>query len=103
MVLTTEEEGVAVVSGAWLGGQRAVLLMQSTDLVAVARGFGIHDPLRVTDLAQADDLAGRVKARAATTYAQVLITTDEPPRALPPRDGVANKNAFRAALGLSTF
>lgn len=30
IVLTTEEEGVAVVSGAWLGGHRAVLLMQSS-------------------------------------------------------------------------
>ncbi len=30
VVLTTEEEGVAVVSGAWLGGQRAVLLTQSS-------------------------------------------------------------------------
>ncbi|TLS46633.1 phosphonopyruvate decarboxylase [Streptomyces montanus] len=30
VVLTTEEEGVAVVSGAWLGGQRSVLLMQSS-------------------------------------------------------------------------
>lgn len=30
VVLTTEEEGVAVVCGAWLGGQRAVLLMQSS-------------------------------------------------------------------------
>ncbi|BDB24067.1 hypothetical protein Tamer19_21780 [Cupriavidus sp. TA19] len=30
VVLTTEEEGVGVVSGAWLGGQRAVLLMQSS-------------------------------------------------------------------------
>ncbi len=29
-VLTTEEEGVALVAGAWLGGQRAVLLMQSS-------------------------------------------------------------------------
>src|ERR1700704_577992 len=28
--LTTEEEGVALVAGAWLGGQRAVLLMQSS-------------------------------------------------------------------------
>ena len=27
--LTTEEEGVALSAGAWLGGQRAVLLMQS--------------------------------------------------------------------------
>ena len=30
IVLTTEEEGVAVVCGAWLGGQRAALLMQSS-------------------------------------------------------------------------
>lgn len=30
VVLTTEEEGVALASGAWLGGQRAALLMQSS-------------------------------------------------------------------------
>lgn len=30
IVLTTEEEGVALVSGAWLGGKRAALLMQSS-------------------------------------------------------------------------
>src|SRR5262245_15360936 len=29
-VLTTEEEGVAVAAGAWLGGDRTVLLMQSS-------------------------------------------------------------------------
>jgi sulfopyruvate decarboxylase alpha subunit len=29
-VLTTEEEGVALCAGAWLGGNRAVLLMQSS-------------------------------------------------------------------------
>jgi sulfopyruvate decarboxylase alpha subunit len=29
-VLTTEEEGIAVAAGAWLGGQRAVLLLQSS-------------------------------------------------------------------------
>src|SRR6201990_3743501 len=29
-VLTTEEEGVALCAGAWLGGDRAVLLMQSS-------------------------------------------------------------------------
>ncbi|MDX3068615.1 thiamine pyrophosphate-dependent enzyme [Streptomyces scabiei] len=74
-----------------------------TDLMAVAQGFGIRDVVRITDADRTEDLALRIKARAATTYAQVLITTDEPPRALPPRDGVANKNSFRAALGLSTF
>ena len=30
VVLTTEEEGVALAAGAWLGGARAVLLMQSS-------------------------------------------------------------------------
>jgi sulfopyruvate decarboxylase alpha subunit len=30
VVLTTEEEGVALCAGAWLGGQRAALLMQSS-------------------------------------------------------------------------
>lgn len=30
VVLTTEEEGVAVACGAWLGGQRCALLMQSS-------------------------------------------------------------------------
>ena len=29
-VLTTEEEGIALLAGAWLGGQRGVLLMQSS-------------------------------------------------------------------------
>jgi sulfopyruvate decarboxylase alpha subunit len=30
IALTTEEEGVAMLAGAWLGGQRGVLLMQSS-------------------------------------------------------------------------
>ena len=29
-MLTTEEEGIAIAAGAWLGGQRSVLLMQSS-------------------------------------------------------------------------
>jgi thiamine pyrophosphate-dependent acetolactate synthase large subunit-like protein len=74
-----------------------------TDLVAVARGFGITETLHLPGQGTAADVAERMRARAATTFVQVLIDADEPPRALPPRDGVANKNAFRAALGLPTF
>ncbi|MFF1918350.1 hypothetical protein ACFVYE_43940 [Streptomyces sp. NPDC058239] len=74
-----------------------------TDLITVAQGFGIRGTVRISDAAQVEDLAARIQARSATTYAQVLIDTDEPPHALPPRDGMANKNSFRAALGLSTF
>ena len=32
VVLTTEEEGIGLAAGAWLGGQRAALLMQSSGL-----------------------------------------------------------------------
>jgi len=32
VVLTTEEEGVAMAAGAWLGGERSALLMQSSGL-----------------------------------------------------------------------
>jgi thiamine pyrophosphate-dependent acetolactate synthase large subunit-like protein len=73
------------------------------DLVAVAKGFGIADALLVSDGAGAGEVAERVGARRGTTFVQVLIDADEPPRALPPRDGVANKNAFGAALGIPTF
>lgn len=74
-----------------------------TDLVAVAGGFGIGNAMRVTDLANVPAVADQVTARARTTFVQVHIDTDEPPRVLPPRDGVANKNAFRAALGFEIF
>src|SRR6476469_3893373 len=30
VALTTEEEGIALAAGAWLGGQRSALLMQSS-------------------------------------------------------------------------
>lgn len=32
VVLTTEEEGVAMATGAWLGGEKSVLLMQSSGI-----------------------------------------------------------------------
>ena len=74
-----------------------------TDLVAVAKGFGIARSYRVTEIADVDTVAEHVNARGATTYVQAIVQPDEPPRTLPPRDGVALKNTFRAALGLPTF
>ena len=74
-----------------------------TDLVAVAKGFGIEDAFSTGSLAASDDIARRINARSGTLFAQVLIEADEPPRALPPRDGAYVKNRFRAALGLKPF
>jgi len=74
-----------------------------TDLVAVARGFGIADTLRVTTVPAVAGLRDRILARSGPTFAQVLIRADDPPRTFPPRDGVHLKNRFRGALGLLPF
>jgi sulfopyruvate decarboxylase alpha subunit len=44
--LTTEEEGVALAAGAWLGGQRSVLLMQSSGVGNTINMMGLTKTLR---------------------------------------------------------
>src|SRR3979409_1628086 len=46
VVLTTEEEGVALAAGAWLGGQRSVLLMQSSGVGNTINLMGLTRTLR---------------------------------------------------------
>ena len=46
-VLTTEEEGVAVNAGAWLGGQRAVLLIQSSGVGNCINMFSLLASCRI--------------------------------------------------------
>ena len=45
-VLTTEEEGVALSAGAWLGGDRAVLLMQSSGVGNCVNMFSLTQIFR---------------------------------------------------------
>jgi sulfopyruvate decarboxylase alpha subunit len=53
-VLTTEEEGIALLGGAWLGGERGVLLMQSSgvgnciNMLSLATNCGFPLPMLVT-------------------------------------------------------
>ena len=74
-----------------------------TDLVAVAKGFGIADAFVVTSADACGAIVERAAARKGTAFAQVFIDANEPPRALPPRDGAYIKNRFRGALGLKPF
>jgi len=46
VVLTTEEEGVAVAAGAWLGGQKSVLLMQSSGVGNCVNMFSLLESCR---------------------------------------------------------
>jgi thiamine pyrophosphate-dependent acetolactate synthase large subunit-like protein len=74
-----------------------------TDLAAVARGFGLETVLSITEYEELLDFARHVKAGNGPVFAQAFIEAGEQPRALPSRDGVAVKNAFRAHLGLGTL
>jgi len=74
-----------------------------TDLVAVAKGFGIADAYSTDTCDKVDAIAAGILARERTTFVQVFIEANEPPRALPPRDGAFIKNRFRASLGLKPF
>jgi thiamine pyrophosphate-dependent acetolactate synthase large subunit-like protein len=74
-----------------------------SDLVAVAKGFGLAGSFSISNTQDSMDLAHKIKARQGTLFAQVFIEPDEPVRVLPPRDGPYVKNRFRAALGLKPF
>src|SRR6266581_4107404 len=41
VVLTTEEEGIGLAAGAWLGGDKSVLLMQSSGVGNVINALGL--------------------------------------------------------------
>lgn len=73
------------------------------DLVAVAKGFGISNAFSVDSLEAIPGIVEGINARKQVTFAQVFIEANEPPRALPPRDGPFIKNRFRSALGLQPF
>jgi len=45
--LTTEEEGVAMLAGAWLGGERGVLLLQSSGVGNCINMLGMIEEIRV--------------------------------------------------------
>jgi phosphonopyruvate decarboxylase len=73
------------------------------DLVGIAKGFGIADAYSTSSVDLVDEIAQSINARRSVAFVQVFIEANEPPRALPPRDGPFIKNRFRAALGLNPF
>src|SRR3984885_10891715 len=72
----------------------------AVDLASVARSCGIAAAFDIADEGALADFAARVQRREGTLFARVAIHADEPPRVLPPRDGVLLKNRFRRATGV---
>ncbi|HEU0216324.1 MAG TPA: thiamine pyrophosphate-dependent enzyme [Stellaceae bacterium] len=72
----------------------------AVDLVGVARACGIDAVFDIADEATLADFARQVQCKERTLFARVAILAEEPPRVLPPRDGVLLKNRFRRATGV---
>jgi thiamine pyrophosphate-dependent acetolactate synthase large subunit-like protein len=83
-------------------GMQASHTEAGVELVGVARACGIKETFDVSDELGLREFAGRVHKSTTTLFARVAIRADEPPRVLPPRDGVYLKTRFRRALGVET-
>jgi len=72
----------------------------AVSLVGVARSCGIDAVFDIADAAALAEFARQVQRKEKTLFARVAILADEPPRILPPRDGVLLKNRFRRVTGV---
>ena len=73
---------------------------QGVALEKVAASCGFSWTADIRDLAGVDRLREMLADRGGARFAALKIRAENPPRVLPPRDGVHVKNRFRAALGL---
>ncbi len=84
-------------------GMQASHTAHGVALTRVAAGCGIEDVRVIESLDGVDGLRAGLRGGAGPVFADIRITADDPPKVLPPRDGVYLKNRFRAALGLGTI
>lgn len=70
------------------------------NLARVAQAMGFPDVREVGDLDGVAALRGTIAATGGPRLATLRITAENPPRALPARDGVYLKNRLREHLGL---
>jgi thiamine pyrophosphate-dependent acetolactate synthase large subunit-like protein len=83
-------------------GMQASHTAEGVSLVEVARACGFKEAFDINDEVGLREFAAQLPNSAASLFARVAIRADEPPRVLPPRDGVFLKNRFRRAIGADT-
>lgn len=84
-------------------GMQASHTGRGVDLTAVAGGCAFAWTERIVDQGAIAALRARVHRCEGPGLAVLKIAQSEPPRVLPSRDGVENKNRFRRSLGLPTI
>jgi thiamine pyrophosphate-dependent acetolactate synthase large subunit-like protein len=83
-------------------GMQASHTAETVDLIGVAQSCGFKETFDIIDERGVREFAAQLLNSATSQFARVAIRADEPPRVLPPRDGVLLKNRFRRAIGADT-
>ena len=108
-VLTTEEEGIGILAGAWLGGERGVLLMQSSGVgncintLSLAKVCGFPLVMLVTMRGQWGEInpwqvpMGQITAESLRLAGAVVYEVAEPETAAPAVEAAA-RIAFSGGL-----
>ena len=81
-------------------GMQQSHLGMGVDLCAVAKGCGIQQASLVTTEAELSAVVKGFHGMNSTRFIQIKVDPEMPPRVMPTRDGVDNKNTFRRALGI---
>ncbi len=81
-------------------GRQKGLTGGTTDLIAVARGFGIKTTMTVTEQSQTKAAAEMLFSAPGPVFAVAKIALSEDPWRLPEKDGVTIAHRFRVALGI---
>jgi thiamine pyrophosphate-dependent acetolactate synthase large subunit-like protein len=80
-------------------GMQASHTAETVDLIGVAQACGFSETFDITDELGLREFSARIRDTATTIFARIAISAEEPPRVLPPRDGVLLKTRFRRATG----
>jgi len=79
-------------------GMQATHTAHDVDLAAVARGCGFKDSRIIRTKTAIMKLRSAIHGKRGPLFAQVKVRAEKLPLVLPPHDGVALKERFRAAL-----
>ena len=83
-------------------GMQASHTAGGVGLIGIAQACGFRETFDISDELGLREFSARIHDAAITIFGRVAIRADEPPRVLPPRDGVLLKNRFRSATGAET-
>jgi hypothetical protein len=81
-------------------GMQASHTAETVDLIGVAQACGFKETFDIDDEIALREFSARVRGTTTSLFTRVAIRAEEPPRILPPRDGVLLKTRFRRATSV---